>query len=180
MKKQTRGELVTAATIDVRVFFFHFFGGKCSNMKKKKNGKKCAPNCFFQKRFSERGHSRNGKWKSKHVASLSQPPPTMCACFFSISSVGNARKWKKKINGKKGAPDEYFSKWFSERGHSRKGKWKSKHVASLLQPPPLMCACSFFHFFGGKCSKMKKNNKRKKRRTKRILFEMIFRTRPLS
>jgi hypothetical protein len=25
MKKQTRGELVTAATIDVRVFFFHFF-----------------------------------------------------------------------------------------------------------------------------------------------------------
>ena len=25
IKKQTRGKLVTAATVDVRVFFFHFF-----------------------------------------------------------------------------------------------------------------------------------------------------------
>ena len=30
IKKQTRGKLVTAATVDVRVFFFHFFGEKCS------------------------------------------------------------------------------------------------------------------------------------------------------
>jgi len=34
MKKRTRGELVTAATIDVRVFFFLFFCEKCSKMKK--------------------------------------------------------------------------------------------------------------------------------------------------
>ena len=34
-KKQTRGKLVTAATVDVRVFFFHFFGEKCSKMKKR-------------------------------------------------------------------------------------------------------------------------------------------------
>ena len=40
MKKQTRGELVTAATNDVRVFFFHFFCEKCSKMKK---------SFFFQK-----------------------------------------------------------------------------------------------------------------------------------
>jgi len=93
-KKRTRGELGTAATVDVRVFFFHFFCAKWSKWKKGKNGKKCAPSCFFQKRFSKRGHSRNGKWKSKHVASLLQPPPLMCACSFSISSVGSARKWK--------------------------------------------------------------------------------------
>jgi len=51
MKKQTRGKLVTAATVDVRVFFFHFFGEKCSNMKKEINGKKGAPNCFFPNDF---------------------------------------------------------------------------------------------------------------------------------
>ena len=34
IKKRTRGELVTAATIDVRVFFFLFFCEKCSKMKK--------------------------------------------------------------------------------------------------------------------------------------------------
>ena len=51
MKKQTRGKLVTAATVDVRVFFFHFFGEKCSNMKKEINGKKGAQNCFFPNDF---------------------------------------------------------------------------------------------------------------------------------
>jgi len=61
MKKQTRGELVTAATIDVRVFFFHFFCEKCSKMKNEKNGGKGAQKKHFQKRFSKRGHSRNGK-----------------------------------------------------------------------------------------------------------------------
>jgi hypothetical protein len=30
MKKRTLGKLVTAAAIDVREFFFHFFGEKCS------------------------------------------------------------------------------------------------------------------------------------------------------
>ena len=60
-KKQTRGERVTAATVNVRVFFFHYFGEKCSKMKIEKYGKKGAPNCFFQKRFSKRGHSRNEK-----------------------------------------------------------------------------------------------------------------------
>ena len=58
MKNQTRGKLVTAATIDVRVFFFHFFGEKCSKMKKEKTGK-MRTKFFCQKRFSERGHSRN-------------------------------------------------------------------------------------------------------------------------
>jgi hypothetical protein len=41
MKKRTRGKLVTAATVDVRVFFIDFFGGKCSKCKKSfffKNG----------------------------------------------------------------------------------------------------------------------------------------------
>ena len=33
MIKRTRGKLVTAATIDERVFFFHFFCEKCSKMK---------------------------------------------------------------------------------------------------------------------------------------------------
>ena len=39
MKKQTRGKLVTAAAIDVRVIFFHFFCEKCSKMKNEKMGK---------------------------------------------------------------------------------------------------------------------------------------------
>jgi hypothetical protein len=33
-EKQTRGKLVKAATVDVRVFFFDFFCEKCSKMKK--------------------------------------------------------------------------------------------------------------------------------------------------
>jgi len=59
--KQTRGKLVTAAAIDVRVFFFHFFCEKCSKMKNEKNGGKCEQKKNFQKRFSERGHSQNVK-----------------------------------------------------------------------------------------------------------------------
>jgi len=39
IKKQSRSKLVTAATIDVRVFSFHFFCEKCSKMKNEKNGK---------------------------------------------------------------------------------------------------------------------------------------------
>jgi hypothetical protein len=61
MKKRTRGKLVTAAAIDVRVFFFDFFGEKCSKMKNEKNGEKGPQKKHFQKRFSERGHSQNGK-----------------------------------------------------------------------------------------------------------------------
>ena len=57
----SRGKLVTATTVDVRVFFFHFFGEKCSNMKNEKMGKKAQQTNKFQKRFSKRGHSRNGK-----------------------------------------------------------------------------------------------------------------------
>jgi hypothetical protein len=60
-KKRTRGELVTVATIEVRVFFIHFFCEKCSKMKYEKNGGKCAQKKHFQKQFSKRGHSRNGK-----------------------------------------------------------------------------------------------------------------------
>ena len=45
----------------VRVFFFHFFGGKCSKMKNDKNGRNAHQTNTFQKRFSERGHSRNEK-----------------------------------------------------------------------------------------------------------------------
>jgi len=43
MKKQTRGKLVTAAVIDVRVFFFDFFGEKCSKMKNEKKWGKRRP-----------------------------------------------------------------------------------------------------------------------------------------
>ena len=39
IKKQTRGKLVTAATVDVRVFFIDFFCEKCSKMKNEKMGK---------------------------------------------------------------------------------------------------------------------------------------------
>ena len=60
-KKRTRGELVTVATIEVRVFFIHFFCEKCSKMKYEKNRGKCAQKKHFQKQFSKRGHSRNGK-----------------------------------------------------------------------------------------------------------------------
>jgi len=51
MKEQTRGELVTAATVDVRVFFFHFFGEKCSNMKNEKMGKKAHQTNTFRNDF---------------------------------------------------------------------------------------------------------------------------------
>jgi len=46
--KRTRGNVVTAASIDVRVFFFHFFGEKCSKMKKEKNGEKAHQIVFFK------------------------------------------------------------------------------------------------------------------------------------
>jgi hypothetical protein len=61
IKKQTRGKLGTAANNDVRVFFVHFFCEKCSKMKNEKMGKKAQQTNKFQKRFSKRGHSRNGK-----------------------------------------------------------------------------------------------------------------------
>jgi len=48
-RKETRGKLVTAATVDVRVFFFHFFCEKCSKLKNEKNGEKGAPNKYFSK-----------------------------------------------------------------------------------------------------------------------------------
>ena len=51
MKNQTRGKLVTAATIDVRVFFFHFFGEKCSKMKNKKKENKANQIVFFRNDF---------------------------------------------------------------------------------------------------------------------------------
>jgi len=53
MKKQTRSKRVIAATIDVRVFFFHFFCEKCSKLKneKKKKGKKGAQNKIVKNRF---------------------------------------------------------------------------------------------------------------------------------
>ena len=142
-------------------------------MKNEKYGKKRRTKLLFSKWFSERGHSRNGKWKSKHVASLSQPPPLMCACSFSISFVRSARIWKMKQTEKKGAPSEYFSKWFSERGQTRNEKWKSKHVASLSQPPPLMCACSF-SISSVRSARKWKLKIWKKRRTKQILFKNDF------
>ena len=60
-KKRTRGELVTDATIEVRVLFIHFLSQKCSKIKYEKNWGKCAQKKHFQKQFSKRGHSRNGK-----------------------------------------------------------------------------------------------------------------------
>ena len=50
-KKLTRGERVTAATVDVRVFFFHYFGEKCSKMKNEKNGEKGAQKKHFKNDF---------------------------------------------------------------------------------------------------------------------------------
>ena len=97
--------------------------------------------------------------------------------FLLCEMLENEKRNKQK---KKAHQTNTFQERFSERGHSRKGKWKSKHVASLLQPPPLICACSFFHFFGGKCSKMKNEKNGKIRRTKLFFSETIFRTRPLS
>ena len=185
-----------------RVLFpFHLW--EVLENEKWKNGKNAHQQKTFQEWFSERGHSRNKTYKSEHVASLSQPPPLMCACLFSILCVRSARKWKKKKRGKRRTNKKLFKndfqneatlvmeiikantwqaclsrhhwsarvlfpfcRWevlenekrkngenahqfffcqkrFSERGHSRNEKWKSKHVASLLQPSPLMCACSF-------------------------------------
>jgi hypothetical protein len=51
MKKQTRGKLVTAAAIDVRVIFFHFFCEKCSKMKNEKMGKNVHQVVFFKNDF---------------------------------------------------------------------------------------------------------------------------------
>jgi hypothetical protein len=53
MKKQTRGELVTAATVDVRVFFFHFFCEKGSKMKNEKMGKKAHQTNTFRNDFQK-------------------------------------------------------------------------------------------------------------------------------
>jgi len=39
--------------------------------------------------------SKQKEDESEHVASLLQPPPLMCACFFFISSVRSARNEKK-------------------------------------------------------------------------------------
>jgi len=51
--KQTRGKLVTAATNDVRVFFFHFFCEKCSKMKNEKMGKKAHQTNTFRNDFQK-------------------------------------------------------------------------------------------------------------------------------
>jgi len=45
--------------------------------------------------------SKQKEDESEHVASLLQPPPLMCACFFFISSVRSARNEKKL----------FFQKW---------------------------------------------------------------------
>ena len=48
-EKQTRGKLVKAATVDVRVFFFDFFCEKCSKMKNEKTWGKRRPKKTFSK-----------------------------------------------------------------------------------------------------------------------------------
>ena len=51
-RKETRGKLVTAATVDVRVFFFHFFCEKCSKLKnEKKRGKRRTKQVLFENNF---------------------------------------------------------------------------------------------------------------------------------
>ena len=45
----SRGKLVTATTVDVRVFFFHFFCEKCSKWKMKKSEKKRRTKKYFSK-----------------------------------------------------------------------------------------------------------------------------------
>jgi hypothetical protein len=51
MKKRTRGKLVTAATNDVRVFFFHFISEKCSKMKNEKMEKMRTNKKLFKNDF---------------------------------------------------------------------------------------------------------------------------------
>ena len=48
--------------------------------------------CRRKKKIDKWTFSKQKEDESKHVASLLQPPPTMCACSFSISSVRSARK----------------------------------------------------------------------------------------
>ena len=52
MKKQTRGKLVTAATIDVRVFFFSFLWWEVlENEKKNKRKKRRTKQVLFENNF---------------------------------------------------------------------------------------------------------------------------------
>jgi len=135
--------------------FFSFHLCEVLENEKWKNGEKGAPNCFFQKWFSERGHSRNGKWKSKHVASLLQPPPLMCACFFLISFVRSAQKWKMKKWGKRRIKLFFFKNDFqNEATHVMENKKQTR--GKLVTAATVDVRVFFFHFFGEKCSKMKK------------------------
>jgi len=47
--------------------------------------------CRRKKKIDKWTFSKQKEDESKHVASLLQPPPLMCACSFSISSVRSAR-----------------------------------------------------------------------------------------
>ena len=122
----------------------------------KKRGKRRTKQILFENNFQNEATLVMENKKSKHLASLLQPPPLMCACSFSISSVRSARIWKMIKTGKKAHQTNTFQKRFSERGHSRNEKWKSEHVASLLQPPPLMCACSLSISLVGSARNVKK------------------------
>jgi hypothetical protein len=55
----------------------------------------CSARVQTQKKEDKWTFSKQKEDESKHVASLLQPPPLMCACSFSISSVGSARIKKK-------------------------------------------------------------------------------------
>ena len=55
----------------------------------------CSARVQTQKKEDKRTFSKQKEDESKHVASLLQPPPLMCACSLSISLVGSARNVKK-------------------------------------------------------------------------------------
>ena len=71
MKKQTRGGLVTAATVDVRVFFFSFLRWKVLEYEKKKTEKKAHQIVFFKNDFQNEAtlvmeNEKANTWQACH------------------------------------------------------------------------------------------------------------------
>ena len=158
---------------------FSFLRWEVLEYEKRNKRKKRRTQLFFSKWFSERGHSRKGKWKSKHVASLLQPPPLMCACSFSISSVGSARIWKMKNMGKKGAPNCFFRNEFHNEAtlvmeNEKANTWQACYSRHRW------CARVLFPFLRWEVLENEKWKKWGKMCTKLFFSKMIFRTRPLS
>ena len=146
---------------------------------KRKNGENAHQFFFCQKRFSERGHSRNEIWKSKHVASLSQPPPLICACSFFISFVRSARIWKMKQTEKKAHQANTFRNDFQNEAklvmkNERANTWRACHSRHRW------CARVLFPFLRWEVLENENWKIWEKKAHQIVFFQMIFRTRPLS